>query len=441
MTELKIKDNTTISKDEFDDVKILTLKIADKTLEQLEKECVFVFPELVKDTEDITTNQMILQSINDSYRTSNVMGFLGYGNERLVIESRFSTGNHDYFFQYLLERVLDVPNILELNTDANQDTQVFNLMLFLFPKYLQVAMRKGIFKTYIHNQYNDSNAKGAIDIARHIRKNTPFTGNIAYNQREFSYDNYLIELIRHTIEFIKTKPYGNGLLRKVKEEVASVVEATLDYELYDRKKIIDENKKCPIRHAYYHEYRALQYLCLMILQHEKHQIGSGVRQIYGILFDGSWLWEEYVNSLIGDLFYHPMNKGGKGAQRLFAGNIGLIYPDFIGRDDRNRVIADAKYKPLDNIGNKDYLQVLAYMFRFDAKKGYYLYPEKGDQENRRLHINSGSTYENNVTARDDVWVIKYGLRILSDAVNYDDFLFKMKISETEFRDNLILIKE
>ena len=32
---------------------------------------------------------------------------LGYGNERLVIESRFSTGKYDYFFQYLLERVLN----------------------------------------------------------------------------------------------------------------------------------------------------------------------------------------------------------------------------------------------------------------------------------------------------------------------------------------------
>lgn len=40
-----------------------------------------------------------------------------------------------------------------------------------------------------------------------------------------------------------------------------------------------------------------------------------------------------------------------------------------------RVIAGAKYKPIDNIYSKDYLQLLAYMFRFDAKTGYYLYPE------------------------------------------------------------------
>lgn len=430
--EYKIKDNQLIRKDYFDEVKNVTRKIADKTLEQLEKEGLFVFPGRIKDAEDITKEQMILQSIDKKYRSSNVMGFLGYGKERLVIESRFSTGEHDYFFQYLLERVLEFPNILELHTDANQDNRMFNFLLFLFPYYLKEAMRKGTFKTYIRNQYNDGNVKGTIDIARHVKENTPFTGSIAYSQREFSYDNYLMELIRHTIEFIKKKPYGLNLLRKVKEEVSSVVEITNRYKYYDRRKIIVENKKNPVRHAFYHEYRALQRLCIMILQHEKHQIGSGVRQIHGILFDGSWLWEEYINSLIGDLFYHPMNKGGKGAQRLFSGNIGLIYPDFISRDTENRVIADAKYKPISNIGNKDYLQVLAYMFRFDAKKGFYLYPECGEDEDLDLYMNQGSTYENNVEPRDDTKVIKCGLHIPKHAESYDEFVNQLKVSEDLF---------
>lgn len=77
------------------------------------------------------------------------------------------------------------------------------------------------------HRYNDGNVKGTIDVARHITKNTPFIGNIAYSQREFSYDNDLMELIRHTIEYIKRKPYGNHLLAKVRDEVKLVVEVTL----------------------------------------------------------------------------------------------------------------------------------------------------------------------------------------------------------------------
>ena len=129
-----------------------------------------------------------------------------------------------------------------------------------------------------------------------------------------------------------------------------------------------------------------------------------------------------------------MNKGGRGAQRLFGGNIGLIYPDFISRDNETRIIADAKYKPIDNIGNKDYLQVLAYMFRFDAKKGYYLYPEAEGTEDLQLWMNKGSTYEENVMPRDDVSITKHGLKIPADAENYESFVLRMKASECGFKE-------
>ena len=429
----KIKDNTQIKKKAFADISNLTGKIADKTLEQLEREGVFVFPEFILDAEDISKDQMILQSVNDSYRSGNVMGFLGCGDERLIIESRFCSDDEDYFFQYLLDRVLGFPNIVDLESDADQNNRLFNFLLFLFPYYLKTAMRKGLFKKYVRNRYNDKNVKGTIDIARHIGKNTPFIGNVAYSQREFSYDNNLMELVRHTIEFIKGKPYGNSLLIEVKDEVKLVIGATPHYEQYDRQKIVEVNKKNTVRHAYFREYLALQRLCLLILQHRKHQIGSGSRQIYGILFDGAWLWEEYVSSLIDNVFYHPMNKRGTGAQRLFGGNVGLIYPDFISRNNETRIIADAKYKPINNIGNKDYLQVLAYMFRFDAKAGYYLYPEASDTDDLRLWMNKGSTYEANVAPRDDICLTKHGLKIPLNAGNYEMFVAKMKISENEFR--------
>ena len=432
MKLLKIKDNSQHKKDAFSEIGILAGKIADKTLEQLEREGIFVFPEIVKDAEDITRDQMIIQSVNDTYRSGNVMGFLGCGDERLIIESRFGGEEDDFFFQYLLDKVMDFPNIVDLDSDANQDNRLFNFLLFLFPYYLKIAMRKGLFKKYIHRRYNDGNVKGAIDIARHIERNTPFIGNVAYSQREFSYDNSLMELVRHTIEFIKRKPYGGSLLVKVKDEVKLIIDATPGYEPYDRPKIVEQNKKNTVRHAYFREYLALQRLCPLILRHQKHQIGSGSRQIYGILFDGAWLWEEYVNSLIEDVFYHPMNKNGKGAQRLFAGNIGLIYPDFISRDNETRIIADAKYKPLDNIGNKDYLQVLAYMFRFDAKAGYYLYPEAEGSDDIKLWMNRGSTYESNVMPRDDISITKHGLKIPVKEADYAGFVAKMQTHEQEF---------
>ena len=67
MNPMKIKDNESREKEKFYQVKSIASCVSDKTLEQLEREGVFVFPEIMKDAEDITKNQMILQSCNDMY--------------------------------------------------------------------------------------------------------------------------------------------------------------------------------------------------------------------------------------------------------------------------------------------------------------------------------------------------------------------------------------
>lgn len=429
MKNPKVKDNTTYITSRFSCNQCIVSNILNKSLSQLDAEGLFIFPESIKKVEDLTRDQMILQEFNGKYRTGNVMGFIGYGKERLIIQSRFCHDKEDYFLSYLLERVLNLPNIVSLDADTSSDKKLLNFLLFIFPKYLENAIRKGLYKHYIHKQYNDTNIKGKIDIPRHLIKNTPFIGNIAYSQRLFSYDNMLMELIRHTIEFVKSKSYGSIILSDIKEELKLIVNATQSYRACDRQKIIEQNKKNPIRHAYFREYSALQRLCILILKSEKHDIGSGIQNSYGILFDGAWLWEEYINILLSSHFYHPKNKSKFGAQQLFSDGKGLIYPDFISKSTDPRLIVDAKYKPIENIRGRDYLQVLAYMYRFDASQGYYIYPDSEGQVPLVLNLNKGSTYENNVSTRDDVNIIKLGLKIPNKSANYDDF--KMQMHESE----------
>ena len=434
--------NIQIEKESLSDIKNLVNKIVDKSLKKLQDEGIFVFPEVLKDAEDLDDEQFILKSYNGYYISSNIMGFIGYGQEELVIKSRFSNDNngHDYFLEYLLSKVLDIPNIVDLETNANNNNKLFNYLLFLFPFYLKQAIRKGLFKQYEKHEYNNENIKGTIDIARHIKSNVPFIGKIAYLQREFSYDNDLVELIRHTIEYIKTFSYGSQILNKVSSEVKQIIEVTKSYSASDRNKLISKNFKHPIKHAYYKEYHSLQQLCLLILTNKSHSIGQGQKKIYGIIFDGSWLWEEYLNILIKDNFYHPKNKASKGGQWLFTNNKskeGLIFPDFIGKNLDNRIIADAKYKPLGNIKNKDYLQLLAYMFRFDCKKGYFLYPEASDSNSITLNLNKGVSYEKNVESRQDISIIKLGLKIPKESKDYNDFAKAMDANGAKFAFDLI----
>ena len=59
MKQLLIKDNQYRVKSDFDEVKDVADYVADKTLVELEKEGVFVFPSSVKETEDLTNDQMM----------------------------------------------------------------------------------------------------------------------------------------------------------------------------------------------------------------------------------------------------------------------------------------------------------------------------------------------------------------------------------------------
>lgn len=442
MKRLEIEDNTSYSSLRFNDIPNIVDRVLDKTLLELENTGIFIFPDNLKKENSILEEQTILQSKYETYYSKNIMGFLGYGDENLIIKSRFSDkeDKKDYFFQYLLENVLKMPHVIDLSTLLDKEDNIINLLIFLFPYYLKKAMRKGLFKQYTRNKYNDDNLRGTIDIPRHIKLNIPFVGNIAYNQREFSYDNYITQLIRHTIEFIQTKKIGMNLLGSVKRESEMIREATSCYNRLDKNKIIMRNEKRPLRHAFYKEYRELQRLCLMILQQKKHYVGDGIKKIHGILFDGAWLWEEYIATLIGEDYYHPQNKEKYGVQNLFTNEdgrkLGKIYPDFISRNKRFRIIGDAKYKPITNIANRDYLQVLAYMFRFNSNMGYYFYPDSTHVQKQILFLNEGLSYEKSERKCENVSLIKLGLNIPKNNKSYEDFTKKMKQAEQIFLSEL-----
>ncbi len=236
---LKVSDNSSLSEDEVSQIPTLISKLSEKTLRELDSEGIFMMHQALRTSDDLDLDQMVISCSKGLFRTGNLMGFLGVGSERLVIKSRFSNDDEDYFFQYLLDRVLKMPNLIDLKSDIDSDNQVFQFLIFLFPHYLKQAMRKGVYKEYKSYERNGGNLKGTIDIARHIRDNTPFIGNVAFNERQFSYDNGLIQLVRHTIEFISLQPTGKCLLAQVKDEVQMVRESTEPYRAYDRRKIVN----------------------------------------------------------------------------------------------------------------------------------------------------------------------------------------------------------
>ena len=424
---MRITDNQNrITKEDFvAEYPKLSQALLDRTLDNLSREDnIFIFPNDLTHTPDLEKDQKIFETVNQEIKTGNVIGFLGCGQERLTISSRFSDESNDHFLHYLLQKVLHI-NLTSLDVALSREDKLYQLLMYLFPKYLHAALRKGLYKEYQRFSHNDSHVKGVLDVGNHLKKNLPFMGNIAYTTREFTYDNPLMQLIRHTIEYIKNQKNFGVLLDSNRENMTEITRATPAYKLADRAKIIRMNKIKPIRHAYFREYRKLQELCLMILSREKHGLGPQAQRVHGILFDVAWLWEEYVHTLLPKGFIHPRNKDKTDGISVFSVGKRKVYPDFYDRE--RKIVLDAKYKKLEftekGINREDLFQLISYSYILKAEKAGLIFPSMEQSVNSEIGKVAGYGAQ----------LKKWSIRIPQNASSYSAFCEMMENSEENFK--------
>ena len=424
---MRITDNQhRIAKEDFvAEYPKLSQALLDRTLDNLSREDnIFIFPNDLTHTPDLDKDQKIFETVNQKIKTGNVIGFLGYGQERLTISSRFSDDSNDHFLHYLLQKVLNI-NLTSLDIGLSPEDKLYQLLIYLFPKYLQAALRKGLYKEYQRFFHNDSHVKGVLDVGNHLKKNLPFMGNIAYTTREFTYDNPLMQLIRHTIEYIKNQKSFGVLLDSNRENMTEITRVTPAYKLADRAKIIRMNKIKLIRHAYFREYRKLQELCLMILSREKHGLGPQAQRVHGILFDVAWLWEEYVYTLLPKGFVHPRNKDKTDGISVFSVGKRKVYPDFYDRE--RKIVLDAKYKKLEftekGINREDLFQLISYSYILKAEKAGLIFPSMEQSVNSEIGKVAGYGAQ----------LKKWSIRIPQNASSYSAFCKMMENSEENFK--------
>lgn len=380
-----------------------------------------VFPDDLDTYGDKIGDSPVFHISGSNLYTGNIMGFIGIGSTMVKIGSRFDRERNDFFLHYMLEKVMSI-TLFDLDHSTAED-QIFDFLPFMFPMMLKKAMSQGLYKEYCTFERNDSRPRGVLDVTRHIRLNYPATGNIAYRAREHTADNSVTEIIRHTIEYISSKEYGNNILscdEDTRTFVCQIKEATPKYKRNELEQIIAKNLR-PKIHPYYSGYADLTRLCVQILKSEQIKYGRDEDTIYGILFDGAWLWEEYLDIILSPCgFEHPRNKTGEGKLHLFKGNKAPRFPDFYG----NHIVLDAKYKgysnsTVDGIGREDLAQVISYMYIRRSRHGAILAPGKDFWTDSSLELNG---YEG---------IMSLLCMPISGADDYTTFREEMKESEVE----------
>lgn len=420
MMTIHLKDNSKVS--EEDAKNSLIQFLANRDLESLAKENLIIFPPTIKESEDLKSKNFIFTFYKRAIWTQNIVGIIKKGNEEIHITSRFHESNEpneDYFLRYLLQKVLHY-NVMKEQVSASQSNDYYDLLIYLFPLYLGNALKKGVYKEYIEKTYNDANIKGPIQLARHIKQNVPFMGKVAYKAREFSYDNKVTQLVRHTIDYIqKDRRFDLEDDLTIKENIRDIKQETPTYVAQARHEIVRENVLNPVRHGYFVEYYELQQLCIQILRQEKIGFADDTDKINGIIIDVAWLWEEYLATLLVD-FKHPE----KNESIYQSGNSGQVRPDFYN----DKIVIDAKYKPLvdKTIKREDRFQIISYLHYRKAEKAGILYPAT-DTKFEPEGTLKGKGGE----------IFKQSLAIPKNSDTYDAFVETMENAEDDLKKDLL----
>lgn len=331
---------------------------------------------------------------------------------KISIISRFDAENQKKqpFLCYLLSRVYDINIAFYKDMEVGAAEGLWNILLVIvFVDHLKKAYSQGVYKQYEKKEYNDYSFKGVMDVTRHLKVNTPFLGKIAYNTREYTYDNPVLWLVRHAIERIRSKHnhiwgklFENN--RDTMDAVQSIRELTPSYSPHRRPQFLPQALK-PVTHPLYTAYEDLRKTSLQILRDEMiDPYGNTQANAQGVLFDVSLLWERYILRVLEEnpenkytlehsnfqkeegvaVFYNKDNN--KKAYRF--------YPDFLlnGKNIDKTVVMDAKYQPKwsdlykafqknenndkKNRYRKEIQQVLSYILLTNADYGGVVYPCK-----------------------------------------------------------------
>ena len=317
--------------------------------------------------------------------TGNLMGVLRFRtpDRKLALQvqvlSRFDRGNKNYFLNYLLSKAFDV----SLGTDevsSNPESILDNLLDLLFIRRLADAVGNvGLFKQYRERRNNDWNFKGRLDLPRHLRENVPLQRGIAYVKREIEHDVPLNEMIllaakevrKRRADFFDRNEDARNALRALLVAVPNP-RAVRDV-------LRERTCREPVSQPYYREaYEPLRQVAKMILKKEQWSLfaDDGDAEVSGVVFDGSWLWEEYIAKvLVNRGFRH----GTEPVLRVFKDKPKRFIPDFYRLNGSGEqgcdIVLDAKYKRSNPAGQReDIHQVLCYILLSGAKRGGLVFP-------------------------------------------------------------------
>lgn len=299
---------------------------------------------------------------------------------------------------YLLSYAEDLP-IREFSTAhlAEQGSNWFELLTYLFASHLTAEWQRGPFKQYQSLDDNLPLLKGQWRIGEQLRR-PDRRHHFAVRYDEFTVDNELNQIFRFVVESLckLTRSPDNqrrlGHLRQLMAEVSLL--PTITVAAADRSLLNRLNRP----------YAPLLNLARLFLAHSAVQWQHGQLESYAFVFDMNRLFEAFVTGFIQRHRYAILPpaltdatlhlQGGPIAHHLATTQSGgrthqvfRLEPDLLlCHGTHTLLLLDVKYKVLDarerrlGISQADLYQMVAYAERYATQRVLLVYPQTADMD-------------------------------------------------------------
>lgn len=263
-----------------------------------------------------------------------------------------------------------------------QKHNLLDVFILYFCERLHMQLTRGMIRKYVRREKNLNVLRGKLRIGQQLRRNLVHQEKLFCQYDELSTDNAYNQILKYVLEILFKAATGNRALQQVSELRArfeSVSNATADILTLDSLNFDRLTER----------YEPIFNWCRYFLQALYPDVVAGKKNCLSLLFDMNRLFEAYVASkLRRDAQLQDFGVVEQGPHNYFARledsgeHVFSMKPDisFVDRNDQAVLIADAKWKILDEgeknlgISQADMYQIGSYASRYGARSLVLLYP-------------------------------------------------------------------
>lgn len=306
-----------------------------------------------------------------AYKVQNFVGVIRTGSgQQIEVLPKLARLDEPDQSRTLLVRMLMTLKGSPFNEAVSADLDkhrmpLFELLLRYYIDQVAYLVRRGIAQSYVERQSNLSQLRGKLLIMENIRHNSSNAARFFCEYEEFLPDRPINRLIKSGLVIVarlSRLPRTQQLCRELLDWFENVA-LPRDWRLFEKQIRWDRN----VSH-----YRKAMPVCRMLHERLNPLTRSGNNRALAMLFPMERVFEDYVEHCLRRQFRDHRILAQSSSRYLVDEHRGKpmfqLRPDFVLESERRTVVADAKWKLLDQddkankygINQADMYQVFAY---------------------------------------------------------------------------------